>query len=116
MISSIARAGGSPATRIFVLTFLLTLAATTGAHAVGATFLDNLDSFNPARWQESDGWTNGGVFNCGWRADHLKFPASMMTLRGSTTPAVQGNAPENLSLRVSTRPSTSTATAGSRPG
>lgn len=85
MISSIARAGGSPATRIFVLTFLLTLAATTGAHAVGATFLDNLDSFNPARWQESDGWTNGGVFNCGWRADHLKFPASMMTLRLDNT-------------------------------
>jgi beta-glucanase (GH16 family) len=39
-----------------------------------------LDSFDTSRWQKSDGWTNNGVFNCGWRADHVSFWGGFMTL------------------------------------
>ncbi|MFD7311003.1 glycoside hydrolase family 16 protein [Promicromonospora sp. NPDC059942] len=56
------------------LGLLLGLSATPGltppAAAVGGSFTDNLDSYNTGRWHKADGWTNGGMFNAGWRADH----------------------------------------------
>lgn len=39
--------------------------------AIGGGFTDNFNSFNTARWYKADGWTNGGMFNAGWRADHV---------------------------------------------
>jgi endo-1,3-1,4-beta-glycanase ExoK len=42
--------------------------------------LDNLDSFNTGVFSKSDGWTNGGGFNAGWRADHINFSDGTMTI------------------------------------
>src|SRR4051812_14279109 len=77
--------------RFFTSASLLTallLGTTPSAHAVGNTFFDGLDSFDTSRWQKADGWTNGGAFNCGWRADHISFWGGFMTLKldNSTCP------------------------------
>ena len=42
--------------------------------------LDDLDSFNTSLFSKSDGWTNGGGFNTGWRADHIAFSDGIMTI------------------------------------
>jgi endo-1,3-1,4-beta-glycanase ExoK len=57
--------------------------------------LDNLDSFNPDLFTKSDGWTNGGGFNAGWRADHVNFSDGMMTitLDDKTCPSGCSNRP-----------------------
>jgi beta-glucanase (GH16 family) len=43
------------------------------------SFLDNLDSYNTDLFTKDDGWTNGNMFNVGWRADHIKFSNGIMT-------------------------------------
>jgi len=60
------------------------------AYATGTTFFDGLDFFDTARWQKSDGWTNGNPFNVGWRADHISFTSGFMTLQLDTTPCPSG--------------------------
>ncbi|XVV00920.1 beta-glucanase [Actinosynnema sp. CA-248983] len=59
----------------------LVLAATTAlaavhlspaAHAaIGGSFVDHFNGFDTSRWHKADGWSNGGMFNVGWRADHV---------------------------------------------
>jgi beta-glucanase (GH16 family) len=44
-------------------------------------FLDDLDSYDTARWHKADGWANGDPFANGWRADHVIFSGEMMNLR-----------------------------------
>jgi len=44
-------------------------------------FLDDLNSHNPNLWAKADGWSNGDPFNVGWRADHISFSDSVMTIR-----------------------------------
>lgn len=74
-------------------TLLLTVAATqtltptitqTSSPAATITptgsYLDNLDSYNTGLFAKSDGWTNGGQFNVGWRADHINFANGIMTV------------------------------------
>lgn len=60
---------------------LLASSVARPAYAVGGTFFDGLDSYNSARWYESDGWTNGNPFNVGWRSDHVAFASGIMSLR-----------------------------------
>jgi endo-1,3-1,4-beta-glycanase ExoK len=67
------------AVRLSILAFLL-LGAAQIAHAAGDTFFDGLDFHDTGRWHKANGWTNGGVFNCGWRADHVTFSSGFMTL------------------------------------
>jgi endo-1,3-1,4-beta-glycanase ExoK len=43
-------------------------------------FTDPLDSYNTRLWHKADGWTNGDPFACGFRADHIAFSGSVMTL------------------------------------
>ncbi|GAA0595585.1 family 16 glycosylhydrolase [Kribbella sandramycini] len=52
-------------------------AATT---AIGGSFVDNFDGFDTGRWHKADGWSNGGMFNAGWRADHVWFNGGVMGL------------------------------------
>jgi endo-1,3-1,4-beta-glycanase ExoK len=66
--------------RLLGLTALLSIAAAGSAHAAGNTFFDGLDVYNSSLWQKANGWTNGGHFNCGWRADHISFSGGIMTL------------------------------------
>jgi beta-glucanase (GH16 family) len=48
------------------------------AHAAGGSLVDNLDSYDTGTWSKSDGWTNGSMFNVGWRADHVWFSGGVM--------------------------------------
>jgi endo-1,3-1,4-beta-glycanase ExoK len=66
--------------RVFGLTLLLVSGAAVSARAVGGSFADDLNSYVTSRWMKADGWTNGGEFNCGWRADHCNFSGGLMTL------------------------------------
>ncbi len=34
-------------------------------------FHDNMCTYEQDRWNKADGWGNGDIFNCGWRADHI---------------------------------------------
>lgn len=47
---------------------------------MGEAFFDEFDTFNNTLWHKADGWTNGSMFNCGWRADHVTFSEGIMTL------------------------------------
>ncbi|MDX3610657.1 glycoside hydrolase family 16 protein [Streptomyces sp. FL06-04B] len=59
------------------------------AYAVGGSFTDTFDSPNTSRWSKADGWSNGGMFNVGWRADHTWFNGGVMgqNLDVATCPA-----------------------------
>lgn len=39
----------------------------------------DLDKMDSANWETSN-WTNGGMFNCGWKPDHVTFNDGIMTL------------------------------------
>ncbi|MFJ8959799.1 glycoside hydrolase family 16 protein [Lentzea sp. NPDC102401] len=57
---------------------------------IGGNFTDNFDWWDTGRWQKADGWTNGSMFNVGWRADHVGFQGGAMGLRLDTTPCPNG--------------------------
>lgn len=39
-----------------------------------------MDYFNSGSWNKAD-WTNGGMFNCGWKPDHVTFADGQMTIK-----------------------------------
>ena len=45
-----------------------------------SSFSDSFDTFNTARWAKADGWSNGSPFDNAWRADHVNFANSLMTI------------------------------------
>lgn len=62
----------------------------------GITLFDNFNYFNTNNWSKSNGWTNGGVFNCTWRSTNVNFDKGKMILtldkdtQGGTTPYAGG--------------------------
>lgn len=44
-------------------------------------FGEGFDYYNSGAWEKSNGWSNGGMFNCGWLADHVTYSGGIMTLR-----------------------------------
>ena len=46
--------------------------------AIGGSFVDDFTWNNTGRWHKADGWTNGSMFNVGWRADHVWFNGGVM--------------------------------------
>lgn len=52
-------------------------------------FTENLDGAS-ALFHKADGWTNGGHFNCGWRADHVTFSGGLMSLTVDNIPCPSG--------------------------
>lgn len=52
--------------------FASVTALSTNAHAA-TNLLDNFNSFDTNVWSKSDGWTNGSMFNCTWRASNVNF-------------------------------------------
>ncbi|MFF8480417.1 glycoside hydrolase family 16 protein [Streptomyces antibioticus] len=65
------------------------LLSPTADAAIGGSFTDNLDSFDTGRWHKADNWTNGSMFNVGWRADHAWFSGGVMgiNLDNATCPS-----------------------------
>lgn len=64
---------------VLTLTTAPVLAAPAEA-AIGDSFVDNFDSHNGGRWHKADGWSNGDMFNAGWRADHVWHSGGVMGL------------------------------------
>jgi len=50
----------------------------------------NLSGWNSANWTRSDGYTNGGDFNVGWRADHAVKHGSQLMITLDKTPCPNG--------------------------
>ncbi|MET0423949.1 MAG: glycoside hydrolase family 16 protein [Actinoplanes sp.] len=46
--------------------------------AIGGSFVDDFNGHDTGRWHKADGWTNGSMFNVGWRADHVWFNGGVM--------------------------------------
>ncbi|QHT57556.1 family 16 glycosylhydrolase [Cellulomonas sp. H30R-01] len=69
--------------RLMVTAFLVALVAapalaTPAQAAIGGSFVDNLDGFATSRWHKANGYSNGGMFNSGWRADHVWHSGGVM--------------------------------------
>lgn len=65
--------------------FILTLMVCMGmvafaAPPLGDPFTAEFDGFDTVNWHKADGWTNGSMFNCGWKANHVTFSEGNMTL------------------------------------
>lgn len=41
---------------------------------------DGMDSFNSGVWNKAS-WSNGGMFNCGWKTDHATFSSGQLVLK-----------------------------------
>lgn len=53
-----------------------------GTIAYGATNLEEpFDNNNTSKWAKADGWSNGGFFNCTWRASNVNFSGGVMELK-----------------------------------
>ena len=63
---------------------LALVVAPSAQAAIGGSFTDNLDRDNTARWHRADGWSNGSMFNVGWRADHVWHNGGVMGLNLDT--------------------------------
>lgn len=44
------------------------------------SFVDQLDNYDTSRWAKADGWVNGSPFDNAWRADHITFANSQMSI------------------------------------
>ncbi|EKQ50397.1 MULTISPECIES: glycoside hydrolase family 16 protein [unclassified Clostridium] len=78
-------------------TFLVGALIPMQASALTTTHMgESFSSYNTSVWSKSDGWTNGGMFNCTWRASNVNFSNGLMTLtlnkdtQGGTKPYAGG--------------------------
>lgn len=68
---------------------LLLAGLLTGAPSVSAAtvFDEPLTYFNPATWQKADGYSNGSMFNCTWRANNISFTSGGQLRLALTSPS-----------------------------
>lgn len=50
-------------------------------------FWEPLTYFNSANWTKADGYSNGGMFNCTWRANNVSFTADGQLRLALTSPS-----------------------------
>lgn len=55
-----------------VVVMMFSLFSSVSAFA-GYVFWEPLSNFNSSTWQKADGYSNGGMFNCTWRANNVSF-------------------------------------------
>jgi endo-1,3-1,4-beta-glycanase ExoK len=76
------RSRGAVALALTALSVVVSVVAPIGIRpaqaAIGGSFTDNFDGFDTGRWHKADGWSNGAMFNVGWRADHVWFNGGVM--------------------------------------
>lgn len=90
-LNSFLRNGRARKSFLYLIAFCVLVSSDVcPARAAGVTFFDPLNSYDTALWNKSDGWTNGGVFNVGWRADHVTFTSGIMSLRLDNTSCPSG--------------------------
>ncbi|MEV4642369.1 glycoside hydrolase family 16 protein [Actinoplanes sp. NPDC049548] len=66
------------------------IGTTPASAAIGGSFTDNFDTFDTGRWHKADGWSNGSMFNVGWRADHVVFTGGTMGINLDTATCPSG--------------------------
>ena len=85
---------------VCLLLLSVSLAATFLSKSVSALttghFGEGFEYYNTAAWTKSNGWTNGGMFNCTWRDSNVNINNGIMTLtlnndtQGGTKPYASG--------------------------
>nr|BFE70671.1 beta-glucanase [Actinoplanes digitatis] len=74
------------AVRLTLAAIGIVVAAVTAADngpaetSTGGSFVGHLDRDDAVHWHPADGWSNGGMFNAGWRADHVRFRAGVTSI------------------------------------
>lgn len=53
----------------------------------GYVFWEPLTYFNASTWQKADGYSNGSMFNCTWRANNVNFTSDGKLKLGLTSSA-----------------------------
>ena len=51
----------------------------------GSYFGTGFDSYDWGKMEASDGWSNGGMFNCTWSKDNVQFSGGKMDLSKAST-------------------------------
>ncbi|MCE0535446.1 glycoside hydrolase family 16 protein [Kineosporia rhizophila] len=87
--SRLARAAAVATLAVF--TAVVSPSASAPAQAAASSgFLDHLNGFDTRRWHKANGWSNGGVFNAGWRADHIRHSGGVMAINLDTATCPSG--------------------------
>lgn len=61
---------------------------TAGASAqTGGSFYEPFNNYNTGLWQKADGYSNGNMFNCTWRANNVSMTSSGEMRLSLTSPA-----------------------------
>jgi len=69
-----------------VATGIISLFVSVSAFA-GTVFWEPLTYFNASTWQKADGYSNGDMFNCTWRANNANFTSDGKLRLGLTSSA-----------------------------
>ncbi|WP_046214182.1 beta-glucanase [Paenibacillus wulumuqiensis] len=67
-----------------VTTMVISLFFSTSSFAA-SVFWEPLTYFNPSTWQKADGYSNGNMFNCTWRANNASFTSDGKLKLGLTS-------------------------------
>ena len=59
---------------------MVMLAPVQNGMAAGTHFGEPFNYHNPEAWEKADGWSNGGMFNCTWRASNVNVNNGLLDL------------------------------------
>lgn len=51
----------------------LSAVTSTASAQTGGSFFDPFNSYNSGLWQKANGYSNGNMFNCTWRANNVSM-------------------------------------------
>ncbi|PLV37528.1 Beta-glucanase precursor [Bacillus subtilis subsp. subtilis] len=71
-------------TGLFMSLFAVT---STASAQTGGSFFDPFNGYNSGFWQKADGYSNGNMFNCTWRANNVSMTSLGEMRLALTSPA-----------------------------
>jgi beta-glucanase (GH16 family) len=66
--------------RVMLVVMLICSIFATSTYAASSLY-DEFNSFNTSLWEKADGYSNGSMFNCTWRANNVTFSNGTMHLK-----------------------------------
>ena len=78
--------GLAAAAAIAAAALIIPSGASAASTFTGSYFGTGFDSYDWGKMEASDGWSNGGMFDCTWSKDNVQFSGGKMNL--SITPEV----------------------------
>jgi endo-1,3-1,4-beta-glycanase ExoK len=66
---------------------VLSMFVLTSSASASWVFWEPLTYFNPSTWEKADGYSNGSMFNCTWRANNVSFTAEGQMRLAITSPS-----------------------------